>query len=157
MPPANKESGVLADHSIRVQANLKFLPEIHTPCALSSLLFQPAHLMATWLCRHADRFGVHTGGSWSRRPMKAPNLQTLPLQDPPYLVICAEGLCETEHPYAFASRACFQALIRELSPGVMYCRETIPSERRERAREANCTTTSGVRIFSTRIRKFISY
>ena len=95
----------------------------------------------------------HGAANVSLRWSKDPSL----LDFDPYLVICAEGLCETEHPYAFASRACFQALIRELSPGVMYCRETIPSERRERAREANCTTTSGVRIFSTRIRKFISY
>ena len=29
----------------------------------------------------------------------------------PLLVICAEGLSETEHPYAFAARECFRELL----------------------------------------------
>jgi hypothetical protein len=29
----------------------------------------------------------------------------------PLLVTCAEGLCETEHPYAFAARECFKELL----------------------------------------------
>jgi hypothetical protein len=35
----------------------------------------------------------------------------------PLLVICAEGLCETEHPYAFASRACFGELLASENGG----------------------------------------
>jgi len=40
---------------------------------------------------------------WSTDPME--------LDYDPLLVTCAEGLCETEHPYAFASRACFGELL----------------------------------------------
>ena len=36
----------------------------------------------------------------------------------PLLVTCAEGLCETEHPYAFASRACFRELLASEDGGV---------------------------------------
>jgi len=40
---------------------------------------------------------------WGRDPAELPY--------DPLLVTCAEGLCETEHPYAFASRACFEELL----------------------------------------------
>jgi len=40
---------------------------------------------------------------WSRDPRE--------MDYDPLLVTCAEGLCETEHPYAFASRACFEELL----------------------------------------------
>ena len=40
---------------------------------------------------------------WSRDPGS--------LDLDPLLVTCAEGLCETEHPYAFAARECFRELL----------------------------------------------
>ena len=55
----------------------------------------------------------HGAANVSLRWSKDPSL----LDFDPYLVICAEGLCETEHPYAFASRACFQALIQSENGG----------------------------------------
>lgn len=39
------------------------------------------------------------------------------LEFDPLLVTCAEGLCETEHPYAFASRACFGELLASENGG----------------------------------------
>ncbi len=40
---------------------------------------------------------------WSRDPAS--------LEFDPLLVVCAEGLCETDHPYAFAARECFKELL----------------------------------------------
>jgi len=46
---------------------------------------------------------------WSKEPAL--------LDFDPMLVTCAEGLCETEHPYAFAARACFKQLLESENGG----------------------------------------
>lgn len=56
----------------------------------------------------------HGAANVSLKWSKDPSL----LDFDPLLVICAEGLCETEHPYAFASRACFGELLSSENGGI---------------------------------------
>lgn len=56
----------------------------------------------------------HGAANVSLKWSKEPSL----LEFDPLLVTCAEGLSETEHPYAFASRACFAELLASENGGM---------------------------------------
>ena len=78
--------------------------------------------------------------------MKAPNLQTLPLQDPPGALTRSDVL-PGNHPLRTKRSSERSELHNNV---VQHCCAKRTSERSE-------LHNTGVRIFSTRIRKFISY
>ena len=77
----------------------------------------------------AEQFKTKFGSTWNsggfpcRLYHSAANVRLNWSKDPslldfdPLLVTCAEGLSETEHPYAFASRACFAELLASQNAG----------------------------------------